>query len=307
VLGFESFDDCAIYELDNGKILIQSLDFFTPIVDDPYVFGQIAAANSLSDIYAMGGNPLFALNIAGFPSENLPISILGEIFKGGQNIADNAQIPILGGHTIKDKEPKYGMAVTGEVDNKSLIKNNTSQPGDVLILTKPLGTGIISTGIKQGLVDEKTSNESINNMIHLNDGAKIAMNNSKVNSCTDITGYGLLGHLLEMCLGSNVTAEVYYNNIPFINNTEKLAKDNIIPGGSRKNLNYVNSRTNFSNSILDYQKLMIADAQTSGGLLISVPEKYSKNLITNLKSQNCLTTAIVGIIARKKNQSIYVV
>ena len=304
--GFETFDDCAIYQLDNDKIILQSLDFFTPIVDDPYTFGQIAAANSLSDIYAMGGNPLFSLNIVGFPSDELPISVLTDILNGGQNIAESAKIPILGGHTIKDKEPKYGMAVTGDVSKENLIKNNSAKEGDVLILTKPLGIGIISTGIKKGLIDKITYNKVVDTMIHLNDDAKEAMNSSNPSSCTDVTGYGLLGHLLEMCSGSNLSAEIYYNNIPFIQSTEELALKNIIPGGSKKNLSYVSDHIEFSESLLSYQQLMLADAQTSGGLLISIPEKEAPEFIEKLKEQGCLSHEIIGLITNKKDKSIYV-
>ena len=304
--GFESFDDCAIYELDNNKIIIQSLDFFTPIVDDPYIFGQIAAANSLSDIYAMGGDPLFSLNIVGFPSDDLPISVLTEILNGGQNIAESANIPILGGHTVKDKEPKYGMAVTGHVDKINLMKNNTAKVGDVLILTKPLGIGIISTGIKKEIINEDVYNQTINTMIHLNNDAKDIMNSNITNACTDITGYGLLGHLLEMCLGSNLSAEIYYENIPFIDSTEELAKEGVIPGGTKKNLAYINDKINFSNSIMEHQKFMLADAQTSGGLLISTPEKEANKIINELNSNGALSYNIIGMITDKKNKAIYI-
>jgi len=304
--GFESFDDCAIYNLDNNNIIIQSLDFFTPIVDDPFTFGQIAAANSLSDIYAMGGKPLFALNIAGFDPDILPISVLSDIFNGGQDIANAAKIPILGGHTVKDKEPKYGMAITGIVDKNHLAKNNNAKEGDVLILTKPLGIGIISTAIKNNQVDKKTYDQAVNTMITLNDGAKNAMNNFKINACTDITGYGLLGHLFEMCRGSNITAEISYNDIPFISNTESLAKEGIVPGGSKKNLNHIEKNVSFSKQLLDHQKLMLADAQTSGGLLISIPEKDALPLIEQLKNENCLSYNVIGHIQTKKDKSIYI-
>ena len=292
--------------MNDNNTLIQSLDFFTPIVDDPFTFGQIAAANSLSDIYAMGGSPLFALNIAGFDPDILPISVLSEIFKGGQHIANAAKIPILGGHTVKDKEPKYGMAVTGMVDKKHLTRNNNAKEGDVLILTKPLGTGIISTAIKKNQTDKETYSQAVDTMIALNDSAKNAMNNFKINACTDITGYGLLGHLFEICKGSNVTAEIYYNDIPFINKTEYLAKNGIIPGGSKKNLNHIQKNISFTKQLLDYQKLMLADAQTSGGLLISIPEKDAFSLIEQLKNENCLSYSAIGHIKTKRDKSIYI-
>jgi len=255
----------------------------------------------------MGGTPLFSLNIAAFPSDDLPISVLTEILNGGQNIAEIAQIPILGGHTIKDKEPKYGMAVTGQVEKENLVKNNTAKEGDVLVLTKPLGIGIISTAIKKNLAEKHVYDKAVQSMIHLNDGAKNAMNNHNVNACTDITGYGLLGHLLEMCIGSNVSAEIYYKDIPFINKTEELAKQGVIPGGTKKNLSYVSDKVNFSELMLDYQKLMLADSQTSGGLLISIPEEFSEELISNLREQKCLAYNIVGKITKKQNKLIYII
>jgi len=255
----------------------------------------------------MGGNPLFSLNIVGFPSDDLPISVLTEILNGGQSIANLAKIPILGGHTVKDKEPKYGMAITGDVDQKNLIKNNTLKEGDVLILTKPLGIGIISTGIKKGIIDQSIYEQAVDTMTRLNNDAKEAMLLSNPSSCTDITGYGLLGHLLEMCLGSNLSAEISYQNIPFIESTEQLAKEDIIPGGSKKNLSYVNDKISFSNSILEHQKLMLADAQTSGGLLISIPEKESQDFVMKLKDQGCLSHDIIGNITNKKNKSIYII
>jgi len=255
----------------------------------------------------MGGDPLFSLNIAGFPSDDLPISILTEILNGGQNIAEKANIPILGGHTVKDKEPKYGMAVTGHVNKKNIMKNNSAKEGDVLILTKPLGIGIISTGIKKGIINKTIYDKVVDTMIHLNNDAKEAMNLNNPNSCTDITGYGLLGHLLEMCKGSNVSAEIYYKKIPFIESTKQLAKKDVIPGGSKKNLAYVENDVNFSDDILEYEKLMIADAQTSGGLLISTPEEKIQNLINELKNQGCLSYDVIGIIKNKNKKSIYVI
>ena len=190
-VGFDSSDDAAIYTLDDGRTIIQSVDFFTPIVDDPFTFGQIAAANSLSDIYAMGGTPLFALNVAAFNSDELPLSVLTDILNGGIDIANEAGIPILGGHTIKDNEPKYGMVVTGEVQPDKLTRNDTAQVGDLLVLTKPLGTGIISTAIKRGIANENIMNSAIDTMRTLNKSAAESMAEVGVNACTDITGYGL--------------------------------------------------------------------------------------------------------------------
>ena len=255
----------------------------------------------------MGGDPLFSLNIAGFPSDDLPISVLTDILNGGQNIAEQAGIPILGGHTVKDKEPKYGMAVTGQVEEKNIVKNNSAKEGDLLVLTKPLGIGIISTGIKKGIVNKEVYKEAVKIMTHLNDGAKTAMNIANANACTDITGYGLLGHLLEICLGSNLCAEIKYKDIPFIQSTNNLAQGGIVPGGSKKNLSYVSDKVGFSDNLLEYQKLMIADAQTSGGLLITISEEKVNHLIDELKNQGCLSYSIIGTIKEKKQKHIYVI
>ena len=305
-LGFNSSDDAAAYEMENGKIILQSLDFFTPIVDDPYEFGKIAAANSLSDIYAMGGKPLFGLNIAAFPEDTLPIEILSEIMQGGQNIAEQAGIPILGGHSIKDKEIKYGLSITGEVDKKNLKRNDTAKSGDCLVLTKPLGTGIISTAIKKNKASNALFIQATKIMTTLNKQASEAMINLKINACTDITGYGLLGHLLEVCIGSNVSAEIYYKDIPFIDDVEKLAKENIIPSGTKKNLNYVKPHIYSGNTITETKKLMLADAQTSGGLLIAVDESHCEKLIKKINSNSDISAKCIGRIKTKKSKSIYI-
>ena len=305
-IGFNSADDAAAYERDNGRILLQSLDFFTPIVDDPYEFGRIAAVNSLSDIYAMGGQPLFGLNIAAFPEDTLPLEILTDIMRGGQDIASEAGIPILGGHTIKDKEIKYGMCITGQVDKSNLKRNDNAKPGDCLILTKPLGTGIISTAIKREGLSGQLFSKALEVMTALNKNSSQEMVNFKVNACTDITGYGLLGHLLEMCIGSNVSSEIYYNDVPFINGVEELAKNDIIPGGTKKNLDYVKEYINSSSTITKTNELMLADAQTSGGLLISVDQSDCKKLLKVINSTNDLSAECIGIIIEKATNSIYI-
>jgi len=302
--GYHTSDDCSIYPINDNELLIQSVDFFTPIVDNPYDFGRIAAANALSDIYAMGGKPIFALNITCFPTDDLPMEVLHQILKGGNDIAKNANIPILGGHSIKDKEPKYGLVVTGIVNKKQLLKNNTAKNGDILILTKPIGTGIISTAIKSGIASKKDIKNITNYMVTLNENAANAMSKIKINACTDITGYGLLGHTIEMCKSSNVKAILNFENIPFIENVHDFAQQNIIPGGTKKNLACFESYIKFDNYINNTQKLMLADAQTSGGLLISVPYKNSKALIKELENQKCLVSQIIGKIVDKDSKEL---
>lgn len=305
IKGYQTSDDCSVYPIDKDNYLIQSLDFFTPIVDDPYEFGRIAAANSFSDIYAMGGKPIFALNITCFPTDDLPLDVLHQILKGGQDIASESNTPILGGHSIKDKEPKYGMAVTGIVKKDKLVRNDNAKDGDVLVLTKPLGTGIISTAIKRGNAKNDDINTIIEVMTSSNSSASKAMNSTNVNACTDITGYGLIGHLKEMCQSSNVTAEIFANDIPLINNVETYtSNDSNIPGGTKKNYECFNSFVNYKNK--NKNEFLFYDAQTSGGLLISVPKKNLNDLIDKLKFYNCLSHSIIGKITEKKSDLIII-
>ena len=298
-------DDCCVYTLNNGKKIIQSVDFFTPIVDDPYDFGRIAAANSLSDIYAMGGNPLFALNILAFPTDDLPNSVMEDILRGGLDITKKASIPILGGHSIKDKEPKYGLVVTGEPkkDGK-IIKNSTAKVGDQLILTKPIGTGIITTAIKKDIASEDQLNQVVSIMTDLNLKAADLMLDFEVNACTDVTGYGLLGHLSEMCLGSSVSASIDFDNIIFLNGVFEFAQKGIVPGGSKRNLEYISNKIQFDDNIADFQKLMLADAQTSGGLLISCPEDRAEEFLKVLSWD--MQAFKIGSIVEKGEKTIFV-
>ena len=305
-IGFESSEDCAVFPLDEDHFLIQSVDFFTPIVDDPYTFGQIAAANSLSDIYAMGGMPLHALNIAEFPSDDLPLEILTEIMQGGLEITKQANIPILGGHTIKDPVPKYGLVITGRVKKENLTLNSTAKAGDVLILTKPLGSGIIATAIKKDKAPRSIMEEAVNVMTNLNSGGAKAMNAVGVNACTDITGYGLLGHLLEMCQGSKISATIEFNEIPLMQGVFELAQKGFIPGGTKRNLDHVTPNVNFSKNISQEQKYLLADAQTSGGLLISVPKDKAEDLQNLLTENQCLSSSVIGQVYNSAEFPIYV-
>jgi len=305
-IGFESSEDCAVFPLDEDHFLIQSVDFFTPIVDDPYTFGQIAAANSLSDIYAMGGMPLHALNIAEFPSDDLPLEILTEIMQGGLEITKQANIPILGGHTIKDPVPKYGLVVTGRVKKENLTLNSTAKAGDVLILTKPLGSGIIATAIKKDKAPRSIIEEAVNVMTNLNSGGTKAMNAVGVNACTDITGYGLLGHLLEMCQGSKISATIEFNEIPLMQGVFELAQKGFIPGGTKRNLDHVTPNVNFSKNISQEQKYLLADAQTSGGLLISVAKDKAEDLQNLLMENQCLSSSVIGQVYNSAEFPIYV-
>ena len=302
--GFENMDDCSIYKLQNGKKLIQTLDFFTPIVDNPYDFGKIAAANSLSDIYAMGGLPLFALNILAFPSDELPNEVMGEILRGGNDACQSAGISILGGHSVKDKEPKYGLVVTGESNKKGLVKNSGAQIGDRLILTKPLGTGIITTAIKKNLTTNSQLRTVTEVMSQLNKKASEIMIDFGVNACTDVTGYGLVGHLNELCVSSKVSSNVYFDKIKFIPGTYDFAKRGVFPGGSCRNLSYYEKFIQFEKDLTEFEKVMVADAQTSGGLLISCPKNTSKDLLKTLSQE--MDAFEIGEIINKSNVNIII-
>jgi len=306
LVGTNTADDAAVYKLDENTAIVQTVDFFTPIVDDPFDFGAIAASNSLSDIYAMGGKPLFALNVVGFPSNRLPMSVLEEILKGAQHIADKAGIHIIGGHTVDDTEPKFGWTVTGVIHPDKVVTNSSAKAGDVLILTKPIGTGILSTALKQNLLDEESISELKNTMIELNRNAAEAMMEIGVNSCTDITGFGLLGHLLEMMNGSNTAAVIEMSKIPFLNNVIELASSGVIPGGTKDNYEHTLKNVNYSNDISELRRLIINDAQTSGGLLISIPEAKQNQLMNALRLKGVAKAVIIGNVTDYKDFRIIV-
>ena len=300
VLGFEGADDAAAVRLDDERLLVQTVDFFTPVVDDPYEFGQISAANSLSDIYAMGAKPLFALNIVGFPVNSLPKSMLTKILQGGLDKAKEAEIPIVGGHSVDDKEPKYGLVVTGEVEESKMWTNSGARLGDSLVLTKPLGTGIIATGIKKGKVSDDAINIATKNMSLLNRNAAHALKGLDVHAVTDVTGFGLLGHLAEMCTGSNVSSEIYFSNLTFLPSVLELAESGIIPGGTKRNYDFLQKKVKFGSNFNITQKYLACDAQTSGGLLIALNPKDAKTYVESLYPE----ASIIGTIIRKESELI---
>ncbi|MDY6873277.1 MAG: selenide, water dikinase SelD, partial [Chloroflexota bacterium] len=275
-------DDAAVYQVSDDLAVVQTVDFFTPIIDDPYAFGAISAANSLSDIYAMGARPIFALNIVGFPSNRLPLAVLEEILRGAQDKAAEAGIAVLGGHTVDDNEPKFGMAVTGLVAPEKVIRNSTAQPGDALILTKPLGLGILTTALKQGLVDRAIESKLISVMSALNRDAAESMADFDVHACTDVTGFGLLGHLHEMTAGAGVDARLDFDAVPILPEARRMAQMDVVPGGTLNNLDYVRPFVDFDDSLSRVDRILLADAQTSGGLLISLPEDQAESLLENL-------------------------
>ncbi|MBK6966887.1 MAG: selenide, water dikinase SelD [Bacteroidales bacterium] len=292
LIGADKRDDAAVYRLNDEMALVQTVDFFTPVVDDPYTFGSIAAANSLSDIYAMGAKPIFALNIAAFPVNRLPLSVLEAILKGASDKAAEAGIPILGGHSIEDSEPKFGMVVSGLVHPGKVLSNAGAKKGDVLVLTKPLGTGIIATAAKRGIADEASLKSAIHIMQMLNKTAAEMMLKRKVNACTDISGFGLTGHLHELVSASGVDAEIWFDHLPFIEGVQSLAAAGAIPGGTIANTDFAASFTDFG-SLSHSEIYLVCDAQTSGGLLVSLPPDEAELLLKDLTTKG-MVAAIVG-------------
>jgi len=299
-------DDAGVYKIRDDLALVQTVDFFPPVVDDPYDFGAIAAANALSDIYAMGGKPLSALNIVGYPPQSLPLSVLDEILKGGADKAQEADVAIIGGHTIKTKEPIYGLAVTGTIHPDKIVTNATAKVGDSLVLTKPLGIGIITTAIKKAQVEEKWVAEAVKIMTFLNKSASEAMLSVGINACTDITGYGLLGHLCELVQASKVGAKIFLSKVPVIDFVWELAKRKIVPGGTLANLKFIEQKVDWEGEIKEEAKLILSDAQTSGGLLISVPKEKEKKLLDRLISKGVPNPVVIGEIIEDRRCRIQV-
>jgi selenide,water dikinase len=294
----DTADDAGVYRLDRDRALVQTVDFFTPIVDDPFWYGQIAATNSLSDVYAMGGRPITALNIMGVPIDVLPPKIIAEILRGGAAKVKEAQCALLGGHTIRNPEPIYGLAVTGLVNPRRMITNAAARPGDWLVLTKPLGTGIITTGIKRNLTTRGLAQKAITNMSRLNTvGAELA-ELGLVKAGTDVTGFGLLGHLGSLCRASGVGAELRASAVPVISKEvwDLVAKD-CVPGGSRENLKSAESFIHWV-GVPATLRYLLADAQTSGGLLLCVPPRHLKKVLKLLKKHRTPCAAIIGNIVR---------
>jgi cysteine desulfurase len=296
LVGPSDSDDAAVYKLNDEMAIVQTVDFFTPVVDDPYHFGAIAAANAISDIYAMGAKPLFALNIVGFPTGRLPGEVLLRILQGAADKAKEAGVLILGGHSIEDTEPKFGMAVTGIVHPDKVLTNAGAQPGDSLILTKPIGIGIIATAVKRGSANPEIEADAIRIMSQLNATATLVMNEFSVNACTDITGFGLLGHLSEMTIASGVEALLWAESIPVIQGAIELARSGMVPGGTLSNIDYFGSHISFAFPVSEGVKTLLFDSQTSGGLLISLPESDASRLLEKLNSNGIAEAACIGKI-----------
>ena len=283
-MGLGEGDDAAVYKLNDDVALIFTADFFAPVVDDAYTYGAIAAANSMSDVYAMGGEVLMALNITCFPPD-MPPEIAGAILRGGADKVAEAGGILVGGHTMDDKEPKYGLAVVGIVHPQKVVTKAGARPGDVLILTKPLGTGVITTALKAGMAREEHVRAAVETMLHLNRNASRAMQEVGVSAATDITGFGLLGHALDMALMSRVKLRFYYDRIPFIPGARDYAEQWLFPGGAHSNERFFHPRVRFILDLEDEEQLLLFDPQTSGGLLIAVPAERASELVEKLEEK----------------------
>ncbi len=294
LVGIDTHDDAAVYRFDETTGILATVDVFTPIVDSARDFGRIAASNALSDVYAMGGTPLFALSVVGFPIKELPIEDLGAILEGAASVCTEAGIGIVGGHSIDDPEPKFGLCVIGRVSIDSITGNDGARAGDRLLLTKPIGTGIITTGIKREKASAAVAAGAVATMIALNRAACEAMVAAGVRGATDVTGFGLLGHLHEMLHGSGVSAQIDAGAIPLLPGARELADAGVVPGGTRRNLAYFERWTDFDAAIGETDRLLLADAQTSGGLLMAVSEDRLPGLEADLRARGVETVAVIG-------------
>ncbi len=295
--GFAGNRDAAVYRLSDDLAIVQTVDYITPIVDDAQAFGAIAAANALSDIYAMGGQPVLALNLVGFPIKTLPMSTLAAILAGGEAKLAEAGVTLGGGHSIEDLEPKYGLAVTGVVDPRRLVTNAGARPGDVLILTKPLGSGIITTGLDRGLVDGGVIERVTALMAQLNRAAATTMQAVGVNACTDVSGFGLLGHLRELAEASGVAARIYTGRVPVLPETWELARLGAIPDGSHNNIRFLADYVDWAPEMTAEAQAILCDAQTSGGLLIATPPTTALTLLGALHQAGVAGTTIGEIVS----------
>lgn len=297
-MGIAGSDDAGVYRISDEMALVQTVDFFTPIVDEAFDWGRIAAANALSDVYAMGGTPLTALQLVGWPRDKLSFELLGEVIEGGAAVLAEADCALVGGHSIDDTEPKYGLAVTGVVHPDEVMTNAGAQPGDVLVLTKPIGTGLIATAIKRGVASELQRATAVESMARLSAAPSRAMRRVGANAATDVTGFGLLGHLGEIVRASGVSAEIDLAAVPLLPGVRQLATDGVVPGGTRRNLDSVARYTAF-NGVDEVDRLLLADAQTSGGLLIAIDGPLASALLQALEDEGEQGEVIGRVVARE--------
>ena len=307
MVGLETSDDAGVYQLNDEVALVQTVDFFTPIVDDPFIFGQIAVANALSDVYAMGGTPLTALNLVAFPIKVLASSILKEILRGGLSKMEEAGVALVGGHTVEDPEVKYGLAVTGIVHPNKIITNAKAEPGDRLVLTKPLGTGIIATALKGGMASDGAVQKMVESMRVLNRKASEWMKAFGAHACTDITGFGFIGHAMEMVSASQVGMVIQSKDIPIFPEAIEYARMGLIPGGAHANRDFFSCRVEVHSNVPDLLVDILYDPQTSGGLLISLPSHEAERLVEALKKEGNIDSCIVGKVVEEPRGKIQIV
>lgn len=304
IVGTDTSDDAGVFRLRGDLAIVNTVDFFTPIVDDPYVFGQIAAANALSDIYAMGADPVTALNIVAFPRGTLDLEILATILKGGAERARKAGAVVVGGHSIIDLELKYGMAVTGAIHPDRVIRNVGVLPGDALVLTKPLGTGIITTALKRRKASSASVRAAVKSMIALNKTASAIMRKFPVHSCSDVTGYGLLGHAFEMASGSGVTIVLQSAKLPLLPGVARMAAGGYLTGGCKRNRNFLEGKIAVARSVSKDLEEVAFDPQTSGGLLIALPAEHAPRLVRSLRAARITDATVVGSATRRRKVSV---
>jgi len=307
IVGLERADDAGVYKISDDLALIQTVDFFTPIVDDPYWFGQIAAANALSDVYAMGGTPKTAMNLVAFPVKQMDLSVLRQIIQGGLDKLTEAEVVLIGGHSIEDKELKYGLSVTGTVHPSRVLTKKNLRPGDRLILTKPLGTGIVNTAIKAGMASADLTKKVTRLMASLNRDAAEIMLRFDVNACTDVTGFGLIGHIAEMVFGSNMSVRIFSGQVPVIPEALEFAAMGLIPAGAYKNREFRESMVGFSKTVERSLQDVLVDPQTSGGLLISVSSNQADALVKVLQDSCISDTEEIGEVLEDPEEKIWVV
>jgi selenide,water dikinase len=307
LVGLDRADDAGVYKISNEVALIQTVDFFTPIVDDPYWFGQIAAANALSDVYAMGGTPKTAMNLVAFPVKEMDLSVLRQIIQGGIDKLAEAEVVLIGGHSIEDPELKYGLSVTGIVHPTRILTKKNLQPGDQLILTKPLGTGIVNTAIKAGLASVELTDKVTRLMASLNREAAGVMSEFNISACTDVTGFGLLGHLAEMVCGSGTSARIFSEQVPLMAEALEFANMGLIPAGAYKNREFREPMIEFVPTVPRSRQDVLFDPQTSGGLLISADGHQAANLVAALKNAGVQVAVGIGEICRGPEEKIRVV
>jgi selenide, water dikinase len=301
----ERLDDAGVYKISNDVAIIQTIDFITPIVNDPYTFGQIAAANSISDVYTMGGRPVTAMNVVCFPGDTLDISILREILRGGLDQMNAAGVALMGGHSVTDPQMKYGLSVTGVVHPDKLITNSGTRIGDILVLTKPLGTGILSTALKDRLIDESTFTPVAQSMATLNKKAAEMMVEFGVHSCTDITGFGLIGHASHLVQEGETGLELDFNAIPVFPEAFEFSRKEVYPGGLGRNRDFYSPQVEFRGKIPLFRSNLLFDPQTSGGLLMSLPPEAASKLISKLQI-NGINAAIIGKVVRQPEHKIII-